>query len=231
MTNEVDQVAVETEVINDDAVVVIEQPQDEVINDEQDHPEVIKLRAKNRELLEESKANKAKLKEALAAIEANAATVQEADSAKAEIQQFKKSVVWSHFLDDLRIIPEYRDFVSQELAINGFVINSFVGSDELQVFLGNDPIDSKNHKINELKRKHGSMFMGSSASGGAGSASSPHRHLDPVSMREDAAANYERALKAADAAEQLLISKRKNPDQAPTGQSVNDAKNMRLGIK
>ena len=219
MLNELDQIEVENLPV---AQATNEQPEQEN-ESEPENPEVIKLRGKNRELLDEAKLVKTKSKEHLELIESQAARIKELEPIEQDFNNFKKSVIWSHFLDDLRIIPEYRNFISQELAIGGYLVKSDRRSNELKVFdCADDLITANSLQIRGLKDKFGQMFYGSFASGGAGSSPT-----DPQFWRDRAA----QSLQEAEKAEKQLLELRKNPTAAPTTQSVDDALGLRLGIK
>ena len=91
--------------------------------DSEDLPnELAKLRNHNRTLLDESKKHKDKVREIQALYDRQLSELDRLKNIENELNNFKCDSHWNYFLNDLKIDPKYRKYVSSELSQLGYKV-------------------------------------------------------------------------------------------------------------
>lgn len=89
---------------------------------ESDDSELGKLRKKNKQLLEESKRFKDKSRDTQVLYDGQILELERLQNIEQEFSNFKADIHWNSFLNDLKIDPKFRDFVSITLGNSGYKV-------------------------------------------------------------------------------------------------------------
>lgn len=185
-------------------------------NEQVDDSELARLRAKNKQLLDESKTNKTKAKDIQQQLDSQLSELEKLKNIEAEFLHFKKSVLWDEFLDRLHIVPEFRNYISSELVAGGFNIKKDRKGQLIVVDKSDNIIDlskSTQSQLSDFVKAKGSMFLNMSLAtgGGYGSTQEPRTPNILRAKAQQLIEFSEKYIADADKIEAELLQRKQDP--------------------